>query len=346
MNEMGKRSARIYRPTPRNLARLAAHLRSGEIVAVPTETVYGLAADAFDARACRRIFAAKGRPASDPLIVHIHAMRELEAVAEANPEARRLAKKFWPGPLTLILPKKRAVPDVVTAGRPSVAVRMPSHPVLRRLLKLTRRPIAAPSANPFGYVSPTTAEHVRHGLGMKIRHILDGGPARIGLESTIVDLRDPESPVLLRPGAITRAALRRILRVPVISGRKRVARAAQLAPGQLPRHYSPHTPIVLHRRIDPRLAARGPAGEAWLFVARPEKLRGRRIHWLDAKGDLARAGRRLFAAIRKLDRAGYRRIHVEQAPGGGLADAINDRLRRAAFSAPRARAHSARRSPP
>jgi L-threonylcarbamoyladenylate synthase len=236
--------AKIYRGSPRNLAALARRLRVGELVAVPTETVYGLAADAGNARACRAIFRAKGRPATDPLIVHIHSMAELGELAVPNTPARLLAAAFWPGPLTLVLPKRASVPDVVTAGRRSVAIRMPRHPLLRRLLKLTGRPLAAPSANPFGYVSPTTAEHVRSGLGRRIGHILDGGPARVGLESTIVDLRDPKAPRLLRPGMITRRQIEKVLRCKLagLSGRSAKPGAAQIAPGQLARHYSPARP--------------------------------------------------------------------------------------------------------
>src|SRR4051812_26398207 len=190
--------ARTYRATPRNIAWLARRLRAGELVAVPTETVYGLAANALDPVAVERIFRAKDRPHHDPLIVHIHALADLAALCEVNALAKKLARRFWPGPLTLVLPKKPAVPDLVTAGQRSVAVRMPAHPVLRRLLRATRLPLAAPSANPFGYVSPTTAQHVADGLGKRIRHILDGGAARVGLESTIVDLRDEARPRILR----------------------------------------------------------------------------------------------------------------------------------------------------
>jgi L-threonylcarbamoyladenylate synthase len=314
---------------------LARRLRAGELVAVPTETVYGLAADALNARACRRIFQAKGRPAADPLIVHIHSMRELGLVAETNSSAIRLACAFWPGPLTLVLPKKPAIPDIVTAGRTSVAVRMPAHPLLRRLLKLAARPLAAPSANPFGYVSPTTAEHVRHGLGRRIGHILDGGPARIGLESTIVDLRDPQKPRLLRPGAISRAAIALVLgrSVPVRRSDTKnddSRRLAQLAPGQLARHYSPHTPILIHRRLSPSAAAKSPRDEAWLFLGKPTKPAGPNIFWLDEKGDSRGAARRLFGMLRRLDAGSWRLIHAELARRGELAEAINDRLRRAA----------------
>jgi len=325
-------TARIYRGTPSNLARLARQLRAGELVAVPTETVYGLAANALDARACRRIFTAKRRPADDPLIVHIHSLAQLRQVAEVNPAALLLARKFWPGPLTLVLPKKPVVPAVVSAGLPSVAVRMPSHPLFRRLLKLSGVPLAAPSANPFGYVSPTSAEHVRAGLGKRIRHILDGGPCTIGLESTIVDLRDPLQPQLLRPGAVTRTELERVLgrRVRPAPAPAAAKRGAQLAPGLLARHYSPRTLVTLHARLSPAAAAKSPASEAWIFVAKPRGLTGKNIFWLDAHGELRGAARRLFATLRRVDGRGYSRIHVELARGEGLAPAINDRLRRAA----------------
>ena len=324
--------ARVYSGTARHLAALARRLRAGELVAVPTETVYGLAANALDARACRKIFTAKGRPSRDPLIVHLLSASELESVAEPNVAARRLAEKFWPGPLTLVLPKKKIVPDVVTAGRPSVAVRVPSHPLFRRLLKLAAVPLAAPSANAFGYVSPTTAEHVRLGLGKKIRHILDGGAARIGLESTIVDLRDPARPRLLRPGAITRRELEQTLgkrlaatrSVPRIRGSAR----GELAPGMLARHYSPRTPVVVHS-IFPGGTAK-PENEAWVMLARPAGRTAKNVFWLDGRGDLRGAARRLFALLRELDAGRFKKIHVELARGGGLADAINDRLRRAA----------------
>ena len=174
--------ARIFRSTPRNLAMLARKLQNGALVGVPTETVYGLAANALDSVACRSIFRVKGRPSTDPLIVHIHNHDQLTSIATTNPVAELLANQYWPGPLTLILPKKPCIPDIVTADLDSVAVRMPSHPIMRRLLRECGLPLAAPSANIFGYVSPTTADHVKTGLGRKIGYILDGGPAQIGLE--------------------------------------------------------------------------------------------------------------------------------------------------------------------
>jgi L-threonylcarbamoyladenylate synthase len=324
-------AARLYRGTPRNLAFLARRLRAGELVAVPTETVYGLAANALDASACEKIFQAKGRPAHDPLIVHIHSLAQLATLAEVNDAARQLAKKFWPGPLTLVLPKKSTVPAIVTAGLPSVAVRMPRHPLMRRLLRLCVHPLAAPSANPFGYVSPTTAGHVRAGLGRKIRFILDGGPTTIGLESTIVDVRDPRRPRLLRPGAISREQIEATLGRKLFSaGHRPLKNAPQPAPGLLARHYSPRTPLILHKKISAGLVAKSGTAEAWLFFAKPRGPAGPNIFWLDARGDAHRAARRLFGLLRTLDGHGFEKIHAELAPGHGLAEAINDRLRRAA----------------
>jgi L-threonylcarbamoyladenylate synthase len=323
---------RVYKGSVANLRRLARALQRGELVGVPTETVYGLAGNALDPEACREIFRAKGRPTADPLIVHIHDWSQLEQLAEPNEAAKRLAKAFWPGPLTMILPKKEIVDDIVTSGLPSVAIRMPGHRLFRRLLKLCRLPLAAPSANPFGYVSPTTAAHVKAGLDGKIRHILDGGAARIGLESSIVDLRDPKKPRILRPGAITREQMEKILGCRVLTKKAgaRKKSGAQVAPGLLKRHYSPHTPVVLHEKIANSPWEAEPGNEAWLLLSQPKGETPKNVFWLDERGALDCAARRLFGVLRSLDTAGYVRIHAELAPGTGLADAINDRLRRAA----------------
>lgn len=337
------RPARTFRGTPRNLALLARQLQRGELVAVPTETVYGLAANALDASACRKIFAVKGRPTTDPLIVHLHTIAQWESVCVPNDAARRLASRFWPGPLTLVLPKAAAVPLIVTARRDTVAVRVPAHPLFRRLLKLTGVPVAAPSANPFGYVSPTTAQHVIDGLGHRIRFILDGGATAIGLESTIVDVRDEKRPRLLRPGAITRKQLEQALGRPVVvahGAQPATTRRAQIAPGMLERHYSPRTPVLVHDA----LPETGAADEAYVYFRRPTRPTGRNVFWLDARGNAQAAARRLFAMLRRLDAAGFRRLHFELAPDGGIAEAINDRLRRAA--AKRERRSSSALAPP
>jgi len=361
--------ARVYRGTPRNMAALARALRRGELVAVPTETVYGLAGNALSPAACAAIFRAKGRPANDPLIVHIHDLAQLDQLAHRNPAVDKLARAFWPGPLTLVLPKKPIVPDIATSGLPSVAVRMPAHPLFRALLKQCALPLAAPSANPFGYISPTRAAHVRDSLGNKIRHILDGGECAIGLESTIVDLRDPRRPAILRPGKISAGEIARVLRVRVWNGKvdapaaNKVGQAflpvpkflhppgtgrnacptlhqPALAPGMLAKHYSPRTPVTLHApgTLTPKATAAIPRDEAVLAVLRPKK-NCKNIFSLSKTGALRDIARNLFAALRTLDsdnkgKRRWKKIHVElvRATDGadGLAAAINDRLTRAA----------------
>lgn len=325
--------ARVHAPTPRNLRLLAAALKRSELVAIPTETVYGLAAHALDTRACRRIFTAKRRPANDPLIVHIGDLRSAEKLAEFNDAARVIARHFWPGPLTIVLPKKKIVPSIVTSGQNTVALRSPAHPLARRLLKLSGLPLAAPSANLFGYVSPTTAEHVRLGLGDRIKHILDGGPCGVGVESTIVDLSYPGQLRVLRPGAISAAELLAVLRRAGLKARIASGKTptAILAPGLLDQHYSPHTPLTIVPRFT--LAQRKVAGTdtALIFLRKP-RTGGANISWLSASGSLAEAAHNLYAALRQADAGKFSRMMVEAAPknGGSLAAAINDRLRRAA----------------
>jgi len=337
-------TARVYRGTPRNIAVLARALRRGELVAAPTETVYGLAGNALSRAACAAIFRAKGRPASDPLIVHIHDIAQLAQLAHGNAAVDKLARAFWPGPLTIVLPKKTIVPDIATSGLPSVAIRMPAHPLFRALLKKCALPLAAPSANPFGYISPTRAAHVRDGLGGKIRFILDGGECDIGLESTIVDLRDPRRPAVLRPGKIGAGEIARVLRVSVAEKKRDTGLRtpdAAVAPGMLARHYSPRTPVTLHAPggLTAEVIAGIPTDEAVLVAACPA--RGRKnVFSLSKTGFLRDIARNLFAALRRLDSGGkgrrrWKKIHVELVGatgggGGGLGAAINDRLARAA----------------
>jgi len=322
--------ARIHPATPTSLRRLAAALQRGELVALPTETVYGLAADALDAKACAAIFKAKGRPANDPLIVHVLDLAHAEQLAEFNPMARRLARRFWPGPLTLVLPKKPCVPGIVTSGGATVALRAPAHPLARRLLRLAKIPLAAPSANLFGYISPTEARHVVEGLGRRIRHVLDGGACRVGVESTVLDLTNPARPRILRPGAVTAAVLAKFLGRPVGAAPRRTGRGRQRAPGMLARHYSPHTPLVLRRP-----AGRLPPGVAGIFLRKPAGRTGRTTYWLSERGAVAEMARNLYRVLRCADAAGWRQIWVEPLPAGagGLAMAINDRLKRAAARA-------------
>ena len=319
--------ARVHAPTSVNLRRLAQALRRGQLVAIPTETVYGLAANALEAKACRAIFRVKRRPPNDPLIVHVLDLAEAEQLAEFNDTARKLARRFWPGPLTLVLPKKPVVPGIVTSGGPTVAIRAPAHPLARRLLRLARIPLAAPSANLFGYISPTTAAHVSAGLGGRIRHILEGGACTVGVESTVLDVTNPGKVRILRPGAVTTAQLERFLGRKVPTARSRRPKAQQLTPGMLERHYSPRTPLVLRRP-----AGRLPAGVAAVFLRQPGKKNRPHAFWLSRRGALKEVARNLYEVLRQADAGGYRQIWVEPLPadGGGLAAAIRDRLKRAA----------------
>lgn len=324
----------VLRNTPRNLRLLANALKRGEPVGVPSETVYGLACIATDPVACERVFSAKRRPFNDPLIVHVHTLEQARALTVWNETADRLADHFWPGPLSLVLPKTALTPDIATAGLPSVAVRMPSHPIFLQLLKATDEPLAAPSANPFGYISPTCSEHVRRGLQGRIRYILEGGQCNAGLESTIVDLRIPGAAKILRPGAIPSESIALHLGALEFSGNDDPVSpsdelGAQPSPGTLLRHYSPRTPITLHHTLSEEF----PSTHAVVFFQCPEgaaKSRPNEFH-LTKNGNLAEAGKNLFTLLHDLDAKGWNRIHFQLAPTeSGLGFTINDRLRRAA----------------
>ncbi len=330
--------------------RVARFLREGDPVALPTETVYGLAADAFNEAACRKIFAVKGRPLLDPLIVHVlDGSGAAELAAEIPAAGVALMAAFWPGPLTLVLRKRVTVSDLVTAGRRSVAIRSPAHPVFRAVLEAFGGPLAAPSANPFGYISPTTAQHVLEQLDGRIAAVVDGGPCWHGVESTIVSLLDPLRPVILRPGPISLEEIEAVVGLPVSANGSleneaeapgaegvREGGLGALAPGMLTRHYSPHCPVTLFRRdeLTGQLATLHPAdGDSWVWLQRPPggfgELPGQHT-WLTEDGDRAVAARELFGLLRRLDGGSARRIFAEVCPEeSGLAVAINDRLRRA-----------------
>lgn len=322
-------SFRIRPPTPANLAWFAHHLDKGGLVAIPTETVYGLAANARDPRACRRIFSLKGRPLLDPLIVHLSNADQIAELAEPVPGLQTLAEHCWPGPLTIVLPKKPVVDDLLTAGRPTVAIRLPAHPVARDLLTRCGGPLAAPSANPFGYLSPTKPQHVTASFGTDSPWVIDGGECDIGLESTILDLSKPHSPVILRPGHFTASDLSAILDQPVRQQKTVLPdHTAAPAPGTFARHYSPHTPLRLFAGNPPP----GPAADktARVLLQRPQQAHPGTF-WLSENGDLAEAARHLYHVLRHLDQAGYARIECQLPPaGGGMADALRDRLHRAA----------------
>lgn len=322
-------SRRILRPTAANLRRAAAALRAGGLVAFPTETVYGLGADATSDDAVAAIFAAKRRPRFNPLIVHFASARDAARVVVFDQRARRLAKAFWPGPLTMVLPRRPNAPIswLASAGLDTLGVRVPDHLVARALIAVSKRPLAAPSANPAGRISPTTARHVAAGLGRRLHVILDAGPARIGVESTVIDLSTPR-PTLLRPGGVPVEAIERVIgRV----SRKADDRRGPKSPGRLASHYAPRRPVRLG-------AKRCRPGEALLGFgrvapsARPTA-RGA-FRNLSEAGDLAEAAVNLFAFLRALDRPGFSAIAVMPIPEHGLGAAINDRLRRAAAPRP------------
>jgi L-threonylcarbamoyladenylate synthase len=310
-------------------AALAARvLAAGGLVAFPTETVYGLGADATNAEAVARLYEAKGRPSFNPLIAHVTDAAAARALARLDPAAERLAAAFWPGPLTLVLPRRPDCPvaELATAGLDTIAVRVPSHPVARDILAAVGRPLVAPSANRSGHVSPTTAQHVLADLRGRIELIVDGGSTPMGLESTIVACLDPA--VLLRPGALPRAQIERVVDLDEPSSAH--ADAAPVAPGQLASHYAPRARLRLR-------AQNVQTGEALLAfgpVAAEGAERAALVLNLSTRGDLIEAAANLFSHLRALDAAGAATIAVMPVPHAGLGEAINDRLARAA--APRA----------
>ena len=306
-------------------------LREGGLVAFPTETVYGLGADASNCAAVAKIFALKGRPADHPLIVHVGSWESLrEWARDVPPAAFALAESFWPGPLTMILKRAARVPDAVTGGQDSVGLRCPSHPMAQELLgefaRIGSGAIAAPSANKFGHVSPTTAEHVRDEFGAGLL-ILDGGACEVGLESTIVDL-SRGAPVLLRPGAVTREDIARVMG---IDPRDRDVEAPR-ASGTLAAHYAPATAMALlgAQALDREVRS---LENVAVLALREAPYAARATTWIDAGSDPARYGHDLYANLRKLDASGAKRILVESPPATVEWEAVNDRLMRAAAGA-------------
>jgi L-threonylcarbamoyladenylate synthase len=295
----------------------AEALIEGKLVAFPTETVYGLGADATQDKAVARVFAAKGRPSFNPLIVHVPSLEDAVALGEFSPEASELAKLFWPGPLTLVVPRRKGCPVslLASAGLPSLAIRVPKHPLAQALLKAVRRPVVAPSANPSGRVSPTTAAHVRAGLGDKVSVILDGGPAAIGLESTIIGFLGGRA-ALFRPGGLAREDIESALGHRLVQADD--ARKPS-APGQLESHYAPKAQLRLNAKAVKE-------GETYLaFGPTPDATFN-----LSPSGDLIVAAANLFRLLHEIDATGARVIAVAPIPDRGLGEAINDRLKRAA----------------
>jgi L-threonylcarbamoyladenylate synthase len=313
----------------KSVHRAAEIIREGGIVAFPTETVYGLGADTFNPLAVARIFEVKRRPYFDPLIVHVaNPVDVKKLVVEIPSNAKKLIESFWPGPLTVVLLKEEEIPDIVTAGLPTLAIRMPNHPMALSLIEASQCPIAAPSANPFGYLSPTTAEHVREQLGDQVDLILDGGPCPVGVESTIISFLE-ERPRLLRPGGVSleeiESLIGKVETNPIEEGRPS-------APGMLSKHYAPRTPITLDWNGESLDIYKGKKIGLLAFKETKNHLKFHSVEVLSRKGDLREAAANLFAAIRRMDALDLDLILAEPIPEVGLGRAIMDRLRRASQS--------------
>jgi L-threonylcarbamoyladenylate synthase len=306
----------------------AACLKAGGLVAFPTETVYGLGADATNAAAIARLYQAKGRPAFNPLIAHVRDFEAARRIGRFDPTATALAQAFWPGPLTLVLPKTGdcTVADLATAGLDTVAVRVPAHPLARQILRAFGGAVVAPSANLSGHVSPTTAAHVQSDLAGRIDLIVDGGAVQVGVESTIVGCFD--RPILLRPGGVPRADIERVLGRPLAHPPEDPGSEPNqpLAPGMLASHYAPHATVRLNaQRVEPNEALLAFGSSRLTGVERAVAVMN-----LSERGDLGEAAAHLFGYLRALDASGARAIAVMPVPDDGLGEAINDRLRRAA----------------
>ena len=324
----------VLLPTPENIRRAADALRQGNLVAMPTETVYGLAGDALNPQSLAKIFSVKQRPFFDPLIVHIADRSWVEKLCDQlPPEAKILMDHFWPGPLTLVLPKQKLVPDLATSGLNTVAIRMPSHPVAQALLREANIPLAAPSANPFGRLSPTQADHVAADFSTGIDCILDGGPCVVGVESTVIGWINGE-PTLLRAGGVPLEILEVTLKKPVAI-HSHDSESSPQSPGNLPSHYAPRTKLVLIPPNPPEGGAppwgvRGEREGLICFGNEPVLAGFAVVENLSTKGDFHEAATNLFAALHRLDASGLNVIYARLLPEIGLGRAMNDRLRKAA----------------
>ncbi|HCC36591.1 MAG TPA: threonylcarbamoyl-AMP synthase [Treponema sp.] len=343
--------------TDASIAKAAGIIAAGGLAAFPTETVYGLGADAFNTAALAKVFAAKNRPRFDPLIIHIAAVENLGKIADLNclsstarERLETLAANLWPGPLTLILPKRSEVPDLATSGLQSAAVRIPAHSAARKLIALAGGAVAAPSANPFGALSPTRAEHVRDLLGEKVDIILDGGSTEVGVESTVLDITG-ERPRILRPGGVSRETIEALIGKVETAAENAAGQtpdteaAGMVSPGRLKSHYAPRARLAVFAREDTAALPSSADGSAFLFFdgeTRDKWLDGRRgafssapvsppvVKTLSEKADVIEAAANLFQILHEIDKPGIAQIYAQLAPGHGLGAAINDRLQRAA----------------
>jgi L-threonylcarbamoyladenylate synthase len=316
---------RVFDTSAASLDAVASILRRGGVVGIPTETVYGLAANALNPAAVEEIYRIKGRPSHNPLIVHIDGLSRAEWFAQWNPIAEQLANAFWPGPLTIIVRKRDSIPDVVSAGLPTVGLRAPSHPVMQEILSRLEFPLAAPSANPSNYLSPTQASHVVEHLDGKLDYVIDGGACKRGVESTIVDTTQPGRVTILRPGPISAESLSKVLGVEVQSKGFDPAQSVLTSPGQMRIHYSPRTPLSVGRMAD-GLAA--PC--ACVHFEETSHAGEHNNHFfLSRNGDPREAESRLYALLQELDAGNYAHIHVDSPPETPDWDAIRDRLSRA-----------------
>ena len=304
-------------------------LLNGEPVALPTETVYGLAAPAFNLSAVEKIFEYKGRPRSNPLIVHVENVEQMRSLSYTNDNALALAEAFWPGPLTLILPKKECISNVITAGHNSVAVRSPQNALFQQVLKIVGQPLVAPSANKFQEVSPTTANHVLKSLGGKIAYILDGGQCEFGLESTIVSLVDNATKIL-RPGPISAEEIEKIVgKTSFINETIENDSLYKIAPGLFKKHYSPKTPLVLVDKIDEQSTSN--TNTAFVFLSNNHLTSKNNCFCLSKGGNLYEAAHNLFSMLQNLDNGNWNQIFIEKAPNVNIGIAINNRLTKASY---------------
>ena len=329
---------RVFTTSAEHLQQVTRLLKQGEVVAIPTETVYGLAADALNVEAVEKIYEIKGRPAHNPLIIHVPTLASAKPYVEINATALKLMEAFWPGPLTLVLPKRSCIPSVVTAGLKTVGIRCPKHAAMQSILQMLDRPLAAPSANPSNYISPTQVEHVVQHLGGRLRYALDGGPCEAGVESTIIDLSNESEPQLLRPGPIPVADLESVIGAPVylpVACHKSEEDQPKTSPGQLKVHYSPQTPLTLFSSTEEMSSYNFPPNTILLtfdqHTAQKVKLEsGLEVIPLSQHNDHREVEIKLYQTLQESDRKHVSHIFVSPIPNTPEWMAVRDRLTRAA----------------